>query len=157
MAYKDPEKQREYDRKRYKADPEKRRAAARNTMTKRRANPAINELLKRTMRYHMRSYRKWWTDTREALGFGQCYACGSEKNIHIHHVGKKAFTPSCIYSSCPSSERLLLYINELKKCIPLCRKCHEKIHSKKKGEVHAAITQNLISDIAGRLVSIPGN
>ena len=66
-----------------------------------------------------------WKEKREEVfeRYGkQCVECGSTKNIQVHHL---------IYRN---GHHLLEYnVNEL---IPLCKKCHKKIHDDKTHRFH---------------------
>lgn len=66
-----------------------------------------------------------WKKKREEVfeRYGkQCVECGSTKNIQVHHL---------IYRK---GHHLLEYnVNEL---IPLCKKCHQKIHDDKTHRFH---------------------
>ena len=66
-----------------------------------------------------------WKKKREEVfeRYGkQCVECGSTKNIQVHHL---------IYRKC---HHLWEYnVNEL---IPLCKKCHQKIHDDKTHRFH---------------------
>ena len=138
-----------YQRERRK-DPETRAkvlATAREANAKRRKDPVVRAQEQMTARCQRCSYRKWWADAREELGFGACAACGSTQHIHMHHLdeSEKSFSHAQMGNRCPSAERLELYIAELKKCIPLCQHCHNDIHATRNPKRQERVTAGLIN------------
>jgi hypothetical protein len=58
----------------------------------------------------------------------RCQVCESAGNVELHHVdpSKKLFTLAQAASLCKTTRAVL---EELAKCVALCRVCHEAVHS----------------------------
>lgn len=65
------------------------------------------------------------------LHYYVCKVCGDEK-FEFHHINPntKKFTISQFVGMKrkPTEKRIVDVIRELKRCIPLCRPCHQKLH-----------------------------
>ena len=64
-----------------------------------------------------------WSVRTQHLMQGPCVCCGTTENIQIHHVKKLSRLDK-------SKSRLSIIMATLsRKQVPVCRKCHEDIHS----------------------------
>jgi hypothetical protein len=78
-----------------------------------------------------KAYQNQWMKRRrerilKKLHMDTCIECGSTENICIHHEDPEKKVSHRIWSW--KETRIL---NELKKCKPLCKKCHNQHHLKK--------------------------
>ena len=77
---------------------------------------------------YIREYQKnWIADRREKFKqeLGPCMVCGTEDDIQIHHLKPTEEPSHRIWSL--NEDRIR---KELEKCVPLCRKCHRKLHDR---------------------------
>jgi len=75
---------------------------------------------------YLKLYNKNWVKKRRQqfmAEIGECYFCGTDQNIELHHIDPSEKESHKIFSW--SDERIQ---DELKKCIPLCQECHIKFH-----------------------------
>lgn len=107
MPYKDPEKQRAYNRKWYAENPDKQKRAVKN---------------------RQRALRQRFTDYKKTK---PCLHCGETDPVCIefHHIDPrtKDTEPSqMINNKGWSFERVVEHLEKC--CIPLCSNCHKKVH-----------------------------
>jgi len=69
--------------------------------------------------------RKWISERRQKYidEMGPCFFCGTTEDIQIHHIDPEEKETHRIWSWSDTRIR-----TELKKCVPLCRSCHNKLH-----------------------------
>jgi len=82
-------------------------------------------------------YQKEWVAQRRKkwmLILGPCSLCGSTQKLHIHHKDPKTKASHHIWSW--REDRLL---QELVKCVVLCKDCHWKQH-RSRSDQHGTIT-----------------
>jgi hypothetical protein len=73
-----------------------------------------------------REYQRQWVASRRAAWFAgkTCSWCGSSERLELHHADPAKKVSHAIWSW-GENRRL----NEIGKCIVLCRPCHEKGHA----------------------------
>ena len=83
-----------------------------------------------------REYQRFWMKMRRVhylKKYGPCLFCGSDKNLHIHHIDHSKKNTRQIWSWTP--ERIE---KELQGCKIICQKCHSTYHTlvKKRPLIH---------------------
>lgn len=82
--------------------------------------------------------RNWFANRRkEFFTDKKCTECDSTQNLELHHINPKDKIANSIWSW--SKER---QIEEIKKCVILCNKCHKikTIEQKKRPITHGTVT-----------------
>lgn len=119
--HKDPEKRREYDRKYYQLNKEKKRQQGLEGYYRRRQDPVRyqHDLDRKTAYYY-----KNRNFLIEYLG-GKCTACGTTENLELDHKNpdEKLFNPCKRLKQVNLSDEVM---KEVDKCHLLCRDCHNK-------------------------------
>jgi len=110
MPYKDSEKRKEWAKKYYENNKEKRKAT-----------------FKKSSRKSRLKLKEWFNEYRKGLSCSKCPenhpAC-----LDFHHLdsSKKEFSISTAIRSRYSKKRIM---KEIEKCIVVCSNCHRKIHA----------------------------
>lgn len=89
----------------------------------------VSDHKEKTLR-HRKKYVALWEQIIKELGYNKCIICGYDKcfnAIDFHHLDpkEKKYNLATKMRGLPKEE----YIQEIKKCIPVCSNCHREIHS----------------------------
>jgi ribosomal protein L32 len=77
-------------------------------------------------------YRAFWHQLAEKQGFATCVVCGAPAVAHHVCPDTKLFRiGDWINKHAPTKKNIAIFLDELKKCVPLCRKHHPGIHNSK--------------------------
>lgn len=110
MPYKDKKKQREWNRKYYRNNKERRKESFREAGEKR-----------------LKKLKEWYNEYKETL---KCSFCSEDNSVCLdfHHKdpSKKDLNVSLALNRRYSKKRIL---KEISKCIVVCSNCHRKIHA----------------------------
>lgn len=74
-------------------------------------------------------YQREWLQKRKdrVLKGKKCVWCGSTKDLELHHKDKDAKESHKIWSWAPDR-----FMKELKKCVIVCKKCHDEHHAEER-------------------------
>ena len=121
MPYKDPARAREHHREYMHAHPEMRKIDYENHKKERRAY--LNDYIRR-LRLEMKA---WLLEQKTGKS---CVECGlsDPKRLDFHHVdmATKVDSISHMLQSTPGPAGIKRAIEEMKKCVLLCKSCHAK-------------------------------
>ena len=92
-------------------------------------------------RYLKDRYSARMKEAREILG-GVCIKCGATENLDCHHVDKSKKEIG-IDAACYGAREK--FLNELKKCVLLCKSCHSKETNLEMGKSLAEGTHGTLS------------
>jgi hypothetical protein len=87
------------------------------------------------IRNHTERIFKWY-NLQEKINFNKCVTCGYNKCIAVidaHHINpeKKEFEISNLKCKPFNYENTMIFLNEIKKCIPMCKNCHTELEKNK--------------------------
>ena len=110
MPYNDIKKRREYERKYYQKNKEKRKQSFRRSAEKRYAE-----------------LKEWFNEYKSTL---KCEKCPEEDPVcldfHHNNPGKKEISISVALRRRYSKKKIM---EEIEKCIVICANCHRKLHA----------------------------
>jgi 5-methylcytosine-specific restriction endonuclease McrA len=77
---------------------------------------------------HRNELKEWYKRIKSS---GCCFICGAKKYLQYHHINpdNKVDNVARLVHACAEKD---IIIEEMSKCVLLCRRCHCRVHAKLK-------------------------
>jgi len=85
---------------------------------------------------HTENIFKWY-NLQDKINFNKCNICGYNKCIAVidgHHINpeNKEFGLAELKRNSFNYNNMIIFLNEIKKCIPMCKNCHTELEKEKR-------------------------